>query len=77
MEHLLFVENLFVNSTMQPFNLLIKYLLVIHVLVHSFALSGELTRKKYIWTSDSLLHVASQHFMGYLSINLPIHPDMY
>lgn len=45
MEHLLFVENLFVNSTMQPFNLLIKYLLVIHVLVHSFALSGELTRK--------------------------------
>lgn len=30
-EHLLFVENLFVNSTMQTTNLLIKYLLFIHL----------------------------------------------
>lgn len=75
MEHLLFVENLFVNSTMQAFNL-IKYLLVIHFLVHSFALSGELTRK-YIWTTDSLLHIASQHFMGCPSIYQLTHPPRY
>lgn len=43
MEHLLFVENLFVNSAMQTANLLIKYLLFIHFLVHSFVLSSELT----------------------------------
>lgn len=75
MEHLLFVENLFINSTMQAFNL-IKYLLVIHFLVHSFALSGELTRK-HIWTIDSLLHIASQHFIGYPSIYQPTHPPRY
>lgn len=43
MEHLLFVENLFVNSIMQTTNLLIKYLLFIHFLVRSFVLSNELT----------------------------------
>lgn len=75
MEHLPFVENLFVNSTIQTTNLLIKYLLFIHFLIHSFVLSSELPSQQVLNT-DSLIHVINQqHSTYYLTTHLSIQPS--
>lgn len=83
MEHMLFVENLFVNSTILTTNLFIKCLLsFINFLIHSFVLSNELT-SRHILNTYRLSYSYNQSATKYLlfdhpfvqSINKP--PNIY
>lgn len=66
MEHMLFVENLFVNSTVLTTNLFIKYLLLfINFLIHSLVLSNALTSQHILntWFSYSDNQLATKYLL--------------